>query len=201
MLVKAVNVLVVHAGAAGQVACRADRLRQGQSGQAQLLELRRRRELAPVRRAVQDDGRHRHRACAVSRVGSVDRRTCSPATSRCRSTRSSTCCRTSSPAACARSASRRSRRNPTLPELPPIAETLAGLRRLVDQLHQRAGRHAAAGHRAAEPGDQRGAVRSGGRQAHGDRGPHADRREPARLVAAHQAKSRTKWKKVIEQIK
>ena len=55
---------------AGQVGRRADRLRQGQSGQAQLLLGGRRREFASVRRAVQDDGRDRHRACAVSRLGS-----------------------------------------------------------------------------------------------------------------------------------
>ena len=101
---------------AGQIGRRADRLRQGQSRQDQLLKLRRRCELAPLRRAVQDDGRDRHRARAVSRLrpgaAGPARRQHSDGDRHGRLFS----CRTSSPAPCAGSPSRRSsaiRRCPT----------------------------------------------------------------------------------------
>ena len=62
-------ILVAHPVGAGEERRRADRLRQGQSRQAQLRLVRRRRGVASLGRAVRADGGHRHAARALSRHG------------------------------------------------------------------------------------------------------------------------------------
>ena len=60
-------VLVVHPSLRGEKPRRADRAGEGQPRQAQLCVVGHRHAAAPCRRAVQVHGRHRRRACAVSR--------------------------------------------------------------------------------------------------------------------------------------
>ena len=61
----------------GEVRARADRLRQGQSRQAQLRPDRRRRPAASHRRTVQVGGRRRHRRRALQERRGFDHRACS----------------------------------------------------------------------------------------------------------------------------
>ena len=70
--VEPVTALVGQRGPAGQFGAGADRLCQGQSGQAVLRQLRRRLGVPPDRRAVQPDRRREHHPRAVSRRRPAD---------------------------------------------------------------------------------------------------------------------------------
>ena len=171
---------------AGQIGPRADRLRQGQSGQAELLQLGRRRELASLRRAVQDDGRDRHRACAYRGSGPALQDLLAGNVQMSIDTVAVLLPHIQAGTLRALGVAT-IERNPTLPDQPPIADTLPGFDgSSINYINGPAG--------MPQPIVERlnreiNAVLSDPdvAQAHGGRGLHADRREPARAGAAHRA--------------
>ena len=80
-------------------------------------------------------------------------------------------------------------RNPNLPDLPPIADTLPGFDgSSINYINGPAGLPQPIVE-SAQQRDQRDPVRSGDREAHGGRGLHPDHRKPARAGEAHRRRT------------